>query len=528
MRIGWKAALNDPAVASFRFRVLQPLRALAARGHQVELFRPEAADGYDLVVFCKSYRPADAAIARAVRARGGRVVLDLCDNHFFNPYHLPRYNRARDELLAMIAQSDRVVASTPALARVVQAEAGLDHMPLVVGDAVEPITLPPAADPRPRQLLWFGSHGSPNAPSGMTDLLRIAEPLRAQAARTPFELVVASNDQAKFDRVAPELGIPARYVPWTVDGFPALLAAASAVVIPLSDNPFVACKTHNRLSTALWAGVPVVADDLESYRAFAPFAWLDDWADGLRIALEEPVRARARAAGARAFLERHWTMATLAPAWEEALGLARGRPVEPSPPVAARGPARPPLYQAALDPVGEARITGWARVIAHPPRPVLVTLEEGGRAAGEGRATLPRPDLAAVGFADSDCGFVLPVPAGWRDGRPRRFSVVADGIHVIETLSARFAPETDGSPAAADPPAPPPLPAVPRAPERVREDVRLQKRLADDLEALDRAVDQVRSIAARIILAAAGGDRHGAPLAIGELPPDEDAGDGSP
>ena len=523
MLIGWKAAVHDPGIASFRYRVAGPVEALSARGHRVELFAADRAEHYDMVVFSKSYRAADQALARALRARGAQVALDLCDNHFYNPYDLPRYRQAGADLLAMIALADRLIVSTPVLAGIVRTEASLDCDPHIVGDVAEQLVLPPREPGAGKMLLWFGSHGSPNAPSGMNDLLSIAGPLQAQYAHTPFELVIASNDEAKFARLAPKLGVPARYVPWTQDGFPALLAQADGVVIPLSDNPFVAAKTHNRISAALWAGVPVVAHAIDSYREFAPFAWLDDWAEGLRVTLEQNAAARLRAAGARDYIGRHWTMAQLAPAWEVAMGLDEGTAVSPSSAQTSPGahaamptPKPPGRYQGALDAPEPDRITGWARLISDPGKAVRVTLESEGVVVAETRADLSRPDLAAAGFRHHDCGFALIVPHEWLDQRPRRFAVMADGVLTIEEDERSFRPGDV-------PHAVPAVDAMERqlravaellpaeaghggSVHRVAEELRLQSRLADELAGLTEAVEQVRRIAARIVLVAGGGD----------------------
>lgn len=554
MTIAFKAAVHDPKIASFRYRVETPVAALRARGHDVELFAPERADTYRMVVFSKSYRPAEQELARAVKARGGQVALDLCDNHFYNPEDLPRYRQARKDLIAMAGLADRVIVSTPALGRVVRAEAALASDPMVVGDYAERIALPPRPTGDGPRLLWFGMHGSPNAPSGMTDLLKIAPHMRRAAARAPFELLVASNNQDKFEQLAADLGVPARYVAWTHEEFPRLLAAADAVLIPLSDNPFVACKTHNRITAALWPGVPVVADAIESYREFAPFAWLDDWEVGLRSVLEDQPGARRRASGARALIDRHWSIEALTPRWEAALGLPPVVPAKPAPAAASRPePADTPattranLYQGALDAPEPDRVTGWARIVAKPTAPVTVTLETGGKTVARAIADQPRADLAAVGFRHSQCGFVLAVPLAWRDGAPRTFTVVADGWRAIETLTTRFpkiapapkpeapdpapvapAPTRRDAPSVKQPPRTEPTasraaPSVP--PPTVRPtpsptssaapnagacaDIRLQTLLADELEALDEAVDVVRRIAARIVLAAASGGLSG-------------------
>src|SRR5205085_11061515 len=116
-----------------------------------------------------------------------------------------------------------------------------------------------------------------------------------QYRRAPFELVVVSNNREKFDAYLASLPLPVRYVAWNAEAFPAMLVQAAAVLLPLSDNPFVACKTHNRISLALRAGIPVVGDVIDSDAEFAPYAYLDCWQDGLEAVIERPAEARARA-----------------------------------------------------------------------------------------------------------------------------------------------------------------------------------------------------------------------------------------
>jgi hypothetical protein len=328
MRIAFKPRAVDPAVASFRYRVAAPVAALARRGHAVEMFDDANRGDYDVVVFSKCYGAAEQALADEIRGRGGRAILDLCDNHFYNPNGLPSYERAREDLAAMAARCSGVVCSTPVLSRIVEAELGLAAAPAVAGDPLDAAGdgEAPRQPPGERLLLWFGHHGSPNAPGGMCDLLQVAAPLVAAARRWPFALVVLSNNRDLFEReIRPALS-SARYVEWSAERQRALLGCASAVLLPLSDNPFVACKTHNRLSVALAAGVPVVADVIESYREFAPYAYLGDWPAGLEAVLARPGEAHARAAPARDYLEAFWSIEVVAGQWERALGLASAEP----------------------------------------------------------------------------------------------------------------------------------------------------------------------------------------------------------
>ena len=324
MTLAFKARVNDEAVASYRYRVLAPIGFLSARGHGVELYDDGNFDRYQTVVFSKAYAPQDRKLARRLKAAGKRVLLDLCDNHFFNPEGLAKYREARESLLAMIAICDGVVCSTPVLAEAVQREAGLASVPMIAPDVYEQaavVTDGPTPPDQPARLLWFGRHGSPNAPAGMEDLLQIREPLAEAHAKRPFELVICSDSCERYEALFDGFPVPTRFTPWSPQSFAAELARTDAVVIPLSDNAFVAAKTHNRLSLALSAGVPVVADHLASYEEFAPFAWIGDWPGGLEAILLHPNAARERAAGARAYLEARWSAAAIAPAWETALGL---------------------------------------------------------------------------------------------------------------------------------------------------------------------------------------------------------------
>ncbi len=335
--LAFKARVDDPAIASHRYRVLEPIRFLSARGHAVEVFQQARSSLYDTVVFSKAYRGEDQELASRLRWAGKRVVLDLCDDHFFNPENLPKYQQARKDLLAMISLADAVTCSTPVLSRAVKREAGLAKAPAVAPDIYEQAKVSagePTPPDQPARLLWYGRHGSPNAQAGMGDLSLISKPLLEAYVRRTFELTVCSDSREAHDRLLAGFPVPTRYVDWTPQSFATELARTDGVVIPLSNNPFVAAKTHNRLTLALSAGVPVVADTIESYEEFEPFCWLGDWKKGLEAVLLTPRAARERASRARPYLQAHWSDTAVAPLWEKALGLkpdaAGSKPAAPA------------------------------------------------------------------------------------------------------------------------------------------------------------------------------------------------------
>ena len=130
---------------------------------------------------------------------------------------------------------------------------------------------------------------------------------------------MVSNNREKFDTYLAPLPLPVRYIAWNAEAFPATLVQAAAVLLPLSDNPFVACKTHNRISLALRAGIPVVGDLIDSYAEFAPYAYLDCWPDGLEAVIERSAEAKARARAAEKYIDEVWSPTRVIDAWDRAL-----------------------------------------------------------------------------------------------------------------------------------------------------------------------------------------------------------------
>ena len=411
MTLAFKARVLDSSVASYRYRVLTPIAFLTERGHAVELYDETRFDAYDAIVFSKAYKAADQALAKRARAAGKRVLLDLCDDHFFNPNDTPKYRQVRRDLMAMAALADAVICSTPILARSVQREAGLTYLPAVAPDVYEQAAVqapaPTALDQRAR-LLWFGRHGAPNASAGMGDLLLIRYLLAAAFARRPFELVVCSDSRERFGELFVGFPVPVRYSDWSPATFNEELSRADGVLIPLSENPFVAAKTHNRLTLALSAGVPVVADRLDAYEEFAPFCTLGDWQGGLETLLLRPAEARARAALARPYLDAHWSAKAIAPRWEAALGLD-----SPEPARAAAGKVKAPASAAQTIPHAAA----WLAAERRNDRPWL----------------LAGPDAApeAVAAARADGGLVMSLGAAFE-----RFEVDLAYVIDAETLAA--------------------------------------------------------------------------------------------
>lgn len=336
--VGWKPRTGDARIPSVRIRCLSPLRELQGRGYPVELYDPRRPDRYSAVVYSKLYDDASYGEALALKARGTRIIFDLCDNHFYNPRDLLRLQRAGEQARRMMAISDHLVASTEAMADVMRGELTEARAIAVIGDAVEEdfrgVPLSPvhrlwarwqwrrvrasldAAGPPGARLVWFGVHGGPGAEHGMLDLPRIEPLLTRLAERFPLSLTVISNSRRKYGATIRRWAIPTRYLEWSPETFLPALHAHDIAVLPVNPNPFTLCKSNNRVALALQAGLAVVADAIPSYRDFAGACFLDDWESGLTTYLSDPTVRRQHSALGREIISACWSMPVIADQWQ--------------------------------------------------------------------------------------------------------------------------------------------------------------------------------------------------------------------
>jgi len=339
-RIAWKPRFSDPRVASTRIRCLNPLAELQSRGYPVELFDRRHIGQYAVVVYSKLYDDATYAEASVLQERGVRIVLDLCDNHFYNPYGLASLRKAGAQLKRMMALADELVASTAAMSEVMRAELSAPRNITVIEDAVETEirgVRTPFWDRWWKQqqlaklqqrlaqgnltgrtpLVWFGIHGGPNAGYGMLDLLKLRSLLEKLNRTHPVSLTVISNSKNKYDRAIKPWSLPTYYLKWHSDSLFSALRSHAIAVIPVSENPFTRCKSNNRLALSLNAGLAVVADAIPSYQDFTDVCFLGDWQSGLERYLSDIELRRRHVEQGQAIIAREWSIARLAEKWRD-------------------------------------------------------------------------------------------------------------------------------------------------------------------------------------------------------------------
>jgi len=319
-RTAWWFQSTNLQHANVRMRAAILMRSLSQQGTEVAWFTAKEVDSYTCVIVNKRYDDDSLMQLRSFKQRGGRLVLDLCDNDFMPSSQGHKHQHRAMNARALAAMADVIVTVSAELARIVTRECPTADRVVVIGDLPDDLSMvaaPPwrqiynrwklaraladldrAAPPGVTRLVWFGVSGGskqfkPRGRErfkGLSDLARIA-PTIAQLAQThPLHVTVISNSAEMYQSHVAPLLPSSRYIEWDPWTFDLLLRQQHIVLIPAQPNEYAACKSDNRVVSALRAGIAVVADPAPSYAAYGDVIALGDMAAGLLRYLNDPAR----------------------------------------------------------------------------------------------------------------------------------------------------------------------------------------------------------------------------------------------
>jgi hypothetical protein len=213
---------TNPKIASFRLRVSNVIKNLQNQRIQIGYFTQTTIPR--ILILSKRYD--GRTIKKAINFRtqyATKIVLDLCDNHFYNEKNDPKWDKKIADLKYAINNVDLIISSTHTLKTEIQKHLKNPIPIRVIGDVVEVnndidnfISLSywkhllsftslrkklEQTNQKTYRLVWFGNHGSPYASGGMEDLLLLINTLKSLAKEYNITLTIISNNRDKFNTI---------------------------------------------------------------------------------------------------------------------------------------------------------------------------------------------------------------------------------------------------------------------------------------------------------------------------------------
>jgi hypothetical protein len=250
---------GGPHMASYRYRVAIPARELNARINDLSA---------DVVIFSKP-TGQDVESALNVKRRGGKIIVDFCDDHMT----LPHYR-------AMLDLADAITCPTEKMAERLRWDAQ------VIPDAYEFDESEPHCNGN--NILWFGH--AVNFPS----LQRILPDLGGMRLR------VVSN-------------VPG-CIPWSLETMRYEFSKADIVIIPYTKD----YKSPNRAIEAIRQGCFVVAEPHPSLKDF-PGIWIGNIKEGVEWAQQNLSDAKSLTKKTQNFVLKRYSPQTQANAWRKVI-----------------------------------------------------------------------------------------------------------------------------------------------------------------------------------------------------------------
>jgi hypothetical protein len=262
-------------VASVRMRLGVAALKWKQEGHENVFIEPTAtnidsvADAADICIVSKFYHHSDLHswidICRVVKARGKKLVVDVCDNPLPRPGPIPTfYTEAMAIANAVAVNSERMAELMEGHCR---------RPPLIIEDALlSPMQPPKFAPTTPLRVLWFGH------PMNVEYLNPSLHGLRLLAEQRPLKLILVTLDGCGVKEWTQKVSAPgfsASFVPFSIEAQAIALQHCDVVLIPSDPGDMMkAGASSNRLVETINAGRLAVASPLPSYLPFADGAWI--------------------------------------------------------------------------------------------------------------------------------------------------------------------------------------------------------------------------------------------------------------
>lgn len=290
--IAWIPPTNSLNSASFRIRVAEIMRGLCERGHTCKFY--EECDDPDILIISKKYDHETLMTMERFRSNNkkGRIVFDICDNHFYTDSKKHDDLRVHDEkikrLIRALEFADAITTPSEYLGKIVASNANIaNDVIYTIDDCYErensnftmygfrrlfaEINLKlfqwklDKINKRDDRFVWFGTHGVSYAEGGMLDLLIHGKEITDALQNSSKSLTIISNSYRKYLYISRSLNIKTYYLSWHQQTVDRALRLHNYLLLPVSLSPFTAAKSTNRPVTAIRRGLMVICDMIPAY-----------------------------------------------------------------------------------------------------------------------------------------------------------------------------------------------------------------------------------------------------------------------
>ncbi|MDX1811636.1 MAG: hypothetical protein R3240_06785 [Gammaproteobacteria bacterium] len=311
-------------MASNRYRVLMPANKLAEQGHTINIIHDctniiasggsELSD-VDILIIAKSFDQDHLTVAKQAKSLGKKIIIDVCDNYFFqNAEMLAHYS-------ALIELSNVVVANSQGMADSL-AQRFKNKKIIVIEDPYESIKQPAVFSPSDKELrlAWFGyDRNLPVLLDEIPNLGKVSESI-------PIKLKIVTNkndslakDVAAFNQeFAGQFNI--EYILWSREATQQAILDSDIVLIPNKTVDDGLVKSSNRIIESIMMGRFVCASPIPSYKEFEQWAYVgDNLVEGIVWALNNPHEVTEKISQAQTYIESHYSPACIGDKWNQLL-----------------------------------------------------------------------------------------------------------------------------------------------------------------------------------------------------------------
>ncbi len=309
-RVGWvlpNLRAYGAADASTRIRAYDLWAPLNELGVQAELYRPFLS--YGAVVFQKSFAPEHLRLAKELKRKGARVLLDInvnyleLDEQFVPPSH-------REDVKRMLAVIDGLVVASAHLADAYAAAYAGPIFTVEDSLRLEDVPRPKAHAGKGTRLLYCGYAVK------AAELELIAPVLRRLHERHGASLVFVCDKDPRFP------GVPSEFHPYRQDDLARLLSLGDVKLAPRDlSRPYNLGHSAAKIAGPMAAGLPVVASPVPSYRGTPALLCEGEtqWEEALERLIVDPALRSELGARGREHAARHWDAPVVARAYADVL-----------------------------------------------------------------------------------------------------------------------------------------------------------------------------------------------------------------